>query len=568
MTENEMARPQYLCPGKARLTTTYRFRALAGHRVEDPKQVYGRTIEKILEWLSKKEPQLLPVPDWHLPSFRKEEQGQVLEVVSLPHRSIWAARLTHPDVGMGEQFRPVAGRSWTMDVSVASVDGRVHFGIEVFASTLNPEAPQPAFIRPGAVKSLCESVGLAQVRPLDGKPWTVEFPEDLDDLDILLSDRDRNLAVLVVTQPDPRHWKGPGKAPETLVDCEWLARKTVGYAHVVKMPFSLTFEWTKRVGKSWSVFDGAVRTYMPGLDFERDSLSAHPIAFKDRILAFGTGAGETGPAAFDEFLLGKLRVRMPWVPFPWKPLVFVPDARVIESEERARETLGGEACADCQKQYDLQAEALREKVRAAEEEAEKWLQAAEDYLRDLDYHRQQTHVLQGAVEALRAQLEEKTGQSLDAEIPIPDNYEVMPEWVDEHLAGRLVFLPRAARAVKDAVYQDTPLVYKGLLLLANEYRNMRLGMEKGGTEKFEACCEELGLRFGGSMTDVAVGEYEDEYFVPYPVGSGLKRKLEFHLRRGNSRDERQCLGIYFFWDEQARLVVVGSLPAHLRTRAT
>jgi len=70
------------------------------------------------------------------------------------------------------------------------------------------------------------------------------------------------------------------------------------------------------------------------------------------------------------------------------------------------------------------------------------------------------------------------------------------------------------------------------------------------------------------MTDVAVGEYEDEYFVPYPVGSGLKRKLEFHLRRGNSRDERQCLGIYFFWDEQARLVVVGSLPAHLRTRAT
>lgn len=568
MMETEPTRPQYLCPGRARLTTTYRFRALAGHLVEDPAQVYGYTIEKILEWLSEKEPHLLPVPDWHMPSFRKEEQGQVLEVVSLPHRSIWAARLTHPDVGLGEKYRPVAGRSWTMDVSVASVDGQVLFGIEVFASTLNQEAPQPAFIRPGAVKSLCESVGLAQVRPLDGKPWTIESPEELDDLEILLGDKDRDLAVLVATQPDPRHWTGPGKVPETLVDCEWLARKTVGYAHVVKMSFSLTFEWTKRVGKAWSVFDGAVRTYMPGLDFERDSLSAHPIAFKDRILAFSAGAGEPGAGGFEEFLLGKLRVTMPRVPFPWQPLVFVPDARVIEAEERSGETLGGDACRDCQDLYEKQAEALREKIRSEEEESGKWLQIADDYLRDLDYHRHQTHILQGAVETIRAQLEEKTGKPLDDEIPIPDTYEGMPDWVDEHLAGRLVFLPRASRAVKDAVYQDVLLVYKGLLLLANEYRNMHLGLEEGGKEKFEARREELGLRFGGSMTEVAAGQYESEYYVDYPVGSGLKQKLDFHLRKGSTKDDRLCLGIYFFWDEQARLVVVGSLPAHLRTSAT
>lgn len=566
--ETEPNRPQYLCPGRARLTTTYRFRALAGHRVVDPGQAYGRTIEKILEWLSEKEPHLLPVPDWKLPSFRKEEQGQVLEVVSLPHRFIWAVRLTHPDVGLGEQYKPVAGRSWTTDVSVVSVGTQVHFGIEVFASTLNPEAPQPAFIRPGVIKSLCESVGLAQVRPLDGKPWTIQSAEDLDALEILLTDRDRDLAVIVATQPDPRYWTGPAKAPETLVDCERLAGKTVGYAHVVKMPFNLAFEWTKRVGKAWSVFDGAVRTYMPGLDFERDSLSAHPIAFKDRILAFSSAGEEPGAGTFEEFLLGKLRVAMPRVPFPWNPLLFVPDARVVEAEELARVTLGGEVCRDCQEQYDKQAEALKEKIRSAEEEANKWFQLADDYLKDLDYHRQQTHVLQSAVESLRAQLEAKTGTSLDDEVPIPDTYEGMPEWVDRYLAGRLVFLPRAAREVKDAVYEDVPLVYKGLLLLANEYRNMRLGLGEKGKEKFEARCGELGLRFGGSMTEAAVGEFENEYFVPYPVGSGLKRMLDFHLRKGNSRDERQCLGIYFFWDEQARLVVVGSLPAHLRTSAT
>jgi hypothetical protein len=306
---------------------------------------------------------------------------------------------------------------------------------------------------------------------------------------------------------------------------------------------------------------------MPGLDFERDSLSAHPLAFKDRILAFSAENAQ-GPEAFQDFLMKKMWVTMPRVPFPWQPLVFVPDARVVESEERARERLGGEACRDCQEQYDKQAEALKDKIRSAEEEVEKWLQAADDYSKELDYEKHRSIVLQCAVESLRAQLEEKTGKSLDEEVPIPETYEGMQEWVEEHLAGRLVFLPRAARAVKDAVYEDVPLVYKGLLLLANEYRNMRLRVEEAGKEKFEARCGELGLRFGGSMTEVAAGQYESEYYVDYPVGSGLKHKLEFHLRKGSTKDDRLCLGIYFFWDDQARLVVVGSLPAHLRTRAT
>ena len=449
--ENEGLRPQYLCPGKARLTTTYRFRALAGHLLGDPGQAYGRTIEKVLEWLSKKEPHLLPEPDWHLPSFRREEQGQVLEVVSLPDRSVWAARLTHPDVGLGDQYKPVAGRSWTTDVAVAAEGGQVRFGIEIFASTLNPEAPQPAFIRPGAVKSLGESVGLAQVRPLDGKPWTIQGAEDLDALEILLTDRDRDLAVIVATQPDPRYWTGPGKAPETLVDCEWLARKTVGYAHVVKMPFNRTFEWTERVGKAWSVFDGAVRTYMPGLDFGRDSLSAHPLAFKDRILAF-SGENAEGPEAFRDFLVKKMWVTMPRVPFSWEPLVFVPGARLMEAEDQARVTLGGQACLDCQDLYERQAAALKEKIRAAGEEAEKWLQMADGCSKELDYEKHRSNVLQCAVDSLRAQLEEKTGKSIDDEIPIPNTYEGMPDWVDEYLAGRLVFLPRATRAVKDAAY--------------------------------------------------------------------------------------------------------------------
>ena len=69
--ETKPNRPQYLCPGRARLTSTYRFRGQVGHLVEDQGQIFELTIEKILEWLSWKEPHLLPVRCGLMPSFRK-----------------------------------------------------------------------------------------------------------------------------------------------------------------------------------------------------------------------------------------------------------------------------------------------------------------------------------------------------------------------------------------------------------------------------------------------------------------------------------------------------------------
>jgi hypothetical protein len=38
-----------------------------------------------------------------------------------------------------------------------------------------------------------------------------------------------------------------------------------------------------------------------------------------------------------------------------------------------------------------------------------------------------------------------------------------------------------------------------------------------------------------------------------------------HVKKGNSREARNCLRIYFFWDEEREQVVVGHLPAHLTT---
>jgi len=44
--------------------------------------------------------------------------------------------------------------------------------------------------------------------------------------------------------------------------------------------------------------------------------------------------------------------------------------------------------------------------------------------------------------------------------------------------------------------------------------------------------------------------------------------MDRHLVKGTSRDPRFCMRIYFFWDDEENVVVVGHLPGHLTTAAT
>ena len=105
-------------------------------------------------------------------------------------------------------------------------------------------------------------------------------------------------------------------------------------------------------------------------------------------------------------------------------------------------------------------------------------------------------------------------ESPDAAIPIPDNYKVMGEWVKEHLAGRLILHPRAERAASKAVYTEVGTVYRALLILANEYRDSRMGI--GTDEVFRQALAKCGMDCSGSIDVTRAGEEGEAYFVRYP----------------------------------------------------
>ena len=131
----------------------------------------------------------------------------------------------------------------------------------------------------------------------------------------------------------------------------------------------------------------------------------------------------------------------------------------------------------------------------------------------------------------------------------------------------MVLHPRALQGIKKTVYNNPPLVYNALLHLANQYRDMRLGLIQ--QEDYFKSRDALQLRDGGSIDEDHAGEYGSTYYVQYPIGSSVNRFLESHLRcGGNTRDPERCLAIYFFWDDESQQVVIGWLPSHLENKMT
>ena len=56
----------------------------------------------------------------------------------------------------------------------------------------------------------------------------------------------------------------------------------------------------------------------------------------------------------------------------------------------------------------------------------------------------------------------------------PDSLDDLEGWCEGELDSRVIVLPRAIGAARKSRFVDIPLIYKSLLLLGNEYRDVRM----------------------------------------------------------------------------------------------
>ena len=164
---------------------------------------------------------------------------------------------------------------------------------------------------------------------------------------------------------------------------------------------------------------------------------------------------------------------------------------------------------------------------------------------------------------IRALEEQATRISGETRKPVPNDLADFEKWCVVELGGSIEIVNRAYQGVRKSEFEDISLIYRSLLALRNYY--VPMGRERDEKKKFAYEKELAELQLEESLTGDGVKFDPDLYTVTY---NGIRKVLDRHLNRGNSRDPRFCFRLYFFWDDEAEIVVVGWLPTHLDNRMT
>jgi hypothetical protein len=503
-----------------------------------------------LRWLHKRAGPL-PSHAWQGATFEREvAPGHSAFAVSLTEPAYWVARLDHPDAD-------VPGRTWSTEVTVGISPQGAQFGVRL-SYVSRRDDPDIELSTPGIALQVADRPGLQDFGiPLTSEPWILETADDVHRLLELIENPGRTRPVYVASLPD-----GSVDPATALIECGSLARRCLGIAHVVVLPSPLSFQLTDRVGKEHSVFGGAVRSYFPGFAVEDQMPRKHPLALPARIVDWAGG----GARAFEDLLVRRA----------YEYSTRRPDLEDrLPSFTRVRKIALSRRQVDLERGGDQQAIIINLQAQNQElsREAETWEALATEEMNqrthiqgEVDQLRAQNEWMRTELDRLRLELQNLTGSRADAPVPFPTDLGKLAEWAHQAVPGRLTLLPRAITAAKQGLYRETRHVFNALLLLANEYRDMKV---HGGPERkssFARALQELGLRCEPTFSGCRYGEFGDAYFVDW---SGQRRLLDMHMKNGgNTRDPTRCLRIYFFWDDDEQQVIVGSLPGHLETRLT
>ena len=511
--------------------------------------------DEVLDWVRWKAGKTLPKQAWEGQSFELDDVGaQRVAAARLDKPPYWAARVD-------DACKEVAQRTWITEIGLAAApNGGIAFGCRLIVAARgeNPrfQPSVPAFVR----KVVSSGPAFLEGRRISATdPWIVDSEHDVGELHALMLSKQRRSDICVFSLAENDTDPASAAASPAAVH-----RQTLGAAHVVVLTGPAAFALTDRVGKEFSVFNRAVRTYRPGFDTETDDPYRHPIAMAHRIAGWQEN-GVEGPEAFESFLVrtaiiqtvsaSDLEAKLP-------PFSEVRRAAAASNLEKARED--GASREEMLRLFEDDNVKLR---TALDEEKAIHAGLLADAERERDEAQRRVEESKGELYRLRHRLRALEQQSKNrrdhAEPPIPATLTEIKDWADTHLSGSVVLHGRALRGAKESDYESPQLVYQALLVLRDFYVPMRRGEGDVSKDDYSAALRNLGLEDSPSISPTRVGEQGDEYFVQH---HGQKRLLERHLKKGTSKETRLSFRFYFFWDDEEEQVVVGWLTSHLDTR--
>lgn len=542
-------------PGKPKVIPTFQF-----HGSVNGKAKYEIIINTIIHWLSKKHPEPIPTSYTVSNFFENNHYGQSISWVALYDPKIWTCRLIHPDVSF-DNHSAVAGRNWIIEIVITEKQEYVDVYVKILCSSLKNSTKPFTYTRPRFLIDL-KSIGtFIDVTEIQSCPSIVNCEYNYGIFINLLFKSKRVLPVIVLTQADKSKFRVP--VSDYILDSKLLAKKLEFSAHVVLMESEYSYRMTKDYGKSWSVFGGAVRIYWPNISLDVSSPYEHDLYLPNNIL-FWKSDESFSETAFEEHVHNKIFEFNAKRDLNIETLKSFEDAKLLYTQTKINDAKGE---ADLVPLYEEEIKNLKNKIERLNQDIAESLDIAKELENKKNEYKSDLEKQKILIATLKHHLETSTGRPLKDSIAFKNTYPELHDWITENISDRIELHPRAMHGIKNAQYIDIGLVYKSLHMLAFEYREMRLGND-GAKDVFEAKLRILNIELSKSISNERSGQEGDEYFVEYPPGSMKKKFIKWHLRKGTSRDEKYCLAIYFFWDDEKEKVVVCWLPSHLDNRMT
>lgn len=508
------------------------------HSLEN--RIEART--RVLDWARNKWPGLIPVGAYEGQAFEYDQAGLRIAATCNVDGTIWSFRSEH----LSHE-----SRTWVTEALVADLGPTDAIGVRNSCSTISGEdvpATSPRFLRDFIAHHTLIDAGVPATA-------TSHFVTDTDTLksllDLLLS-VERILPVIVLTPlPDTTTYA---------IDPAKLARDTQGLAHVYCLPAALTFELSDLVGKPLSVFHGAVRTYYPGFSL-RSNPWQHHLVFPQRIVEWVDEQGASiGANAFEQFLSRQLHFFSVGTPSKIEQLPSYFSIRRALLDKPNKTTAE-------------EIQALHLELEEAHNKEQSWQTQALESDGEARAYEEENRSLKAQNITLAYELQNLRKAKGVTAIPTPSNYDEIQNWINAYFSDRLVLHSRAIRGLKDAVFEDISLVCNSLKLLADTYWELKANHDQSQhqarAQAWDDGLQSLGLEYNShSLTDSRLGEFRSTYTIDYRIGQKSRQILGPHLKYGSTKDDRFCMRIYFLWDDERQLVLIGSLPAHLDTRAS
>lgn len=514
---------------------------LASSKHTESNRTEART--RVLDWARGKWPGLIPPQAYEGKAFEHDQAGLRIAATSNLDGTLWAFRSEHLGNDSNES------RTWVTEAVVADLGPTDAFGVRNSCSTLSGEAipaSSPRFLRDFVAHHSLIDGGV----PVSAVSHFVEDMNSFTRFIALLLSPDRSLPIVVLTQLP--HSTGYALDPAK------LAKDTQGLAHVFCLPPAMTFGLSDQVGKALSVFHGAIRTYYPQFSVGSDPWQHH-LVFPQRIAEWNDEGG-IGSVAFEQFLSRQLHSYSVGSPAKIEQLPSYFSIRRALLDKPNKTT-------------DEEIQSLRIEVEEALSKEQEWQVIADDRDAEARANEEENRSLRAQNITLANDLKELRKARGETSIPIPNDYDGLPQWVNSYFADRLFLHARAVRAIKDAAFENVSLVYEALKLLADAYWPMRANQEQEQRQALSSNWEEgirhLRLEYNShSIAQNRLGEFREAYTINHRIGQSSRQVLGPHLKFGSTKDDRYCMRIYFLWDDDRQLVVIGHLPSHLDTRAT